>query len=93
MGKEKQDKGPVDLEYQESLLGQYETITGRDWHEIESLMKAGDVSATLIFVADHLIKKIESARESIEECLGEKLDDVWSLVNDLNAAAQKPFGQ
>jgi len=84
MAKKKSAKRPMDREYKESLIGQYEGITGRDWYDVELLMKAGDISATLIFVTDHILNKIEATKEQLGATISEHLENIWGQVADMN---------
>jgi hypothetical protein len=93
MAKRKIAKEPVDREFRKSLIGQYETITGRDWYEVEALMKAGDISATLIFIGDHVVNAIKASNQSLDDHVAEKLDFTNSHIGDLIQAVKKSAGQ
>lgn len=80
MAKKKQKKEPVDREYKESIPGQYETIMGREWCDVETLMKAGDISATLIFIGDHIVNAIKESNASLDRHLVAKLDFTHSRL-------------
>jgi hypothetical protein len=48
-----------DREHYESIVGEYERITGRNWEDLEKRMNRGEPAATIVFAADYIAKLLK----------------------------------